>query len=722
MPIPITRITSHQTRYSKKERYWRFWSEAYTSPIAVFEHELADAHWLEDEAKKLRSLMLWMSEEQEKTLDVPVIIEVRDDDYQVARVVKGPEASQLHDAAERDWIAEIAAQIQERVAELQTTIQSQQARIDELENEVADKQSRIDELAARIQAQQAWIAALENEADQAKAENLPSAPPAESVSSMAELAGFENQEYDSPNAAAIFYPVDTAVPVEDVNDLPIPPRHPEAESQKEAPPEIRAEGLMHPDGMQVLCYEANMDLTVNPKRLEVLSTFIELCKDGQYLNYSQSGLSRGHVYSLFEAGMLERSAETSYELRPSAAGETWYCQHTEKQAETPEQDKPPVKESREIHTEGLMHPDGTQVLRHEANMDLAPNPEYIEVLLAFIESCEDGQYLNYSQADFSQAQILHTSRLFGEGMLERSVTASYKMRPSAAGETWYHQHTASQTEVPEPKIAIDSSKVEQIRKESEEIQDIFLFEDDDDSEQDEQAQEDGFADGKADDQAAVDIPDELTDHTELVSIIGASQSDAARLIAVMMKNDWECALDTLEAAFKGEFVNVIIDDINERAYEEIGDSLIVEEGDQWVIDEGYRDEIEYILNRSDYRGQIADSPLKENLFEEPVLSADPWVAFAGQLQNYQREALAAISSGIYAESSLQAIAMREYLSVDDIIYQVNELAEEHLGDSLIENDGFLTPIIVKEAQQRLKYILWGINREMNEGEDDEENT
>ena len=705
MAILITRIIAKQTQFSEA-RYWELWSEAHASPVRVFEDELVDAHWLEGEAKKLRDFMLRMSEGQEKTLDAPVVIEAVQDGkyYQVARVVKGPPVS----PEEQDWIDEMASRIRQQVAEIQS---AQQARIDALESELADKQRRIDGLVAMIQTQQARITALESEAGQATAENLPAESPAESVA--------EDEEDGAWSAAKLFHPVDPALADEDADDVPVPPR-PSVDEAEMPTPEIRTERLMHPHKPQViLCYEANMDLTPDPEYLEVLSTFIEACKGSQYVAYLESDLSKFRVYRLFRAGMLERSVETFDKMRPSVAGELWHCQHTEPQAETPEQDKPSAEENREPRTERLMHPNRAHVvLCYEANMNLTPSPKVLEVLSAFIDACQAGQYINYSQAGLPQAQIDH---LYLAGMLECSPAASYKLRPSAAGELWHRQHTTSPAEAPRQEIVIDSSKVEQIRKESGEIRDI-LSEDDADSEQDEQAQEDGFADREADDEAVADIPDELTDHIDLVSIIGACQSDTARLMAMMMKNDWACTLDNLESAFKGEFVSVIMEGINERAYEAIGDSLIFEEDDRWIIDEGYRDEIEHILNHPDYRRQIADSLPKERSLDESASYADLWMAFAEQLQQYQREAVAVILGGIYVERSLYAIAMREYISIDDIIYQINELAEEYLGDGLIGNDGFLTPIIAKEAQQKLKYVLWGINREMNEDEDGEEDT
>ena len=87
----------------------------------------------------------------------------------------------------------------------------------------------------------------------------------------------------------------------------------------------------------------------------------------------------------------------------------------------------------------------------------------------------------------------------------------------------------------------------------------------------------------------------MTDLAEVAQIMGEGDGKRAQLLAVMMENKWECPADSIESEFPGEFINVIIDDINGIALEEIGDNLIFEEGDHWIVQEEYRDETEYIL-------------------------------------------------------------------------------------------------------------------------------
>ena len=99
----------------------------------------------------------------------------------------------------------------------------------------------------------------------------------------------------------------------------------------------------------------------------------------------------------------------------------------------------------------------------------------------------------------------------------------------------------------------------------------------------------------------VDTPDDLlTDLAEIAHIMGKGDSERSKLIAVMMENKWECSADTIDSEFPGAFINVIIDEINGIALEEIGDILIFEEGGLWIILEEYHDEIEYIIKHPEY--------------------------------------------------------------------------------------------------------------------------
>lgn len=98
-----------------------------------------------------------------------------------------------------------------------------------------------------------------------------------------------------------------------------------------------------------------------------------------------------------------------------------------------------------------------------------------------------------------------------------------------------------------------------------------------------------------------DTPAELlTDLAEVAHIMGASDERRSKLIGVIMADSWECPADVIESAFPGEFISVIIDEINGIALDEIGDTLIIEEDGLCIVQDEYRDEVEYILQHPEY--------------------------------------------------------------------------------------------------------------------------
>ncbi len=257
-----------------------------------------------------------------------------------------------------------------------------------------------------------------------------------------------------------------------------------------------------------------------------------------------------------------------------------------------------------IRTERLMHPNRAHVvLCYEANMNLIPSPKVLEALSAFIEACQDGQYLNYSQADLPQTQV---DRLYLAGMLECSPAASYKLRPSAAGELWHRRHTTSPAEVPQQESVIEPPQAAPPR---EPVSLRSLLVEAAKSAADAASRRDERATPREDEdgQRPVDDSDDLLDLSIIATIIGAVESDV-KLIEAMVKNGWKCTVDDLKDVFeddKNVFVRVIIDDINDRAQDEMDDNLLEFEGGRWEIREDCRPAIETILAHPDqYRQQI----------------------------------------------------------------------------------------------------------------------
>ncbi len=86
-----------------------------------------------------------------------------------------------------------------------------------------------------------------------------------------------------------------------------------------------------------------------------------------------------------------------------------------------------------------------------------------------------------------------------------------------------------------------------------------------------------------------------SEQEDLATMLGTEGSKPRQLIALLKRQNWQCATATLEAEFPGEFISVIIETINEAALAEIDDTVLVEEGGQWQVLEEYRAEIEALL-------------------------------------------------------------------------------------------------------------------------------
>ena len=237
----------------------------------------------------------------------------------------------------------------------------------------------------------------------------------------------------------------------------------------------------------------------------------------------------------------------------------------------------------------------------QASKDAAQKPKLLEIMSVFAEA--QGSYVDYIGEGLPKEQI---NRLVREGRLERHKFHTYKLRATLAGNKWYRERLSLQ-DPPEPEPASSSPKVKHEAEKTIRLGELLS--------------------GKVASAVAADIkpnapahrdnktaellqrppgtpPDLLTDLEALVTIMGDYGSETSRLIVKMAENNWACNHDSLEAIFKGDehvtFANNIIDIINDRANEKVENPLIIEENDQWIIEEEFRDEIEHILKHPEY--------------------------------------------------------------------------------------------------------------------------
>jgi hypothetical protein len=92
----------------------------------------------------------------------------------------------------------------------------------------------------------------------------------------------------------------------------------------------------------------------------------------------------------------------------------------------------------------------------------------------------------------------------------------------------------------------------------------------------------------------------LTDVAAIRETLSALSPSAHALVEALAASGWESEehAPALSAATSGKLIAPLVDEINERALDAIHDVLIVNEGDDLVVQEDFRDEIHWVLEGS----------------------------------------------------------------------------------------------------------------------------
>ena len=198
----------------------------------------------------------------------------------------------------------------------------------------------------------------------------------------------------------------------------------------------------------------------------------------------------------------------------------------------------------------------------------------------------------------------------------------------------------------------------------------------------------------------------------LAGIIGDADSEPARLLAHLRENGWQSEQSALEAAFKGTFVSVVLDQINEAAYDSPGESLLFEEDGRWIVADEYRDEIaetlDHLARRSEHDpGQI--EPAARSGFDELAASIDDeWFEFAARLKPVHWGALLILSESQNVHSKLDAVARTVHSTANQLIDQINEHGLETIGDTIIETADD-PPIVIDEYTDPVaEMVAWAV--------------
>ena len=208
----------------------------------------------------------------------------------------------------------------------------------------------------------------------------------------------------------------------------------------------------------------------------------------------------------------------------------------------------------------------------------------------------------------------------------------------------------------------------------------------------------------------------LTDLAEIAAVMGEHSSSEAQLLARLRKHHWQAPLTSLNGERPNGFLNVLLDQINERAVTHLGDALVFDEGGLLVVAEDYRDEIAYILDHPAYVivgtleevepsiGKIAPAgapTLNGNALtaeaEVARIAESPpeWLQFSNSLQQQHWAVLAVLLQNKDVNPQIDTIARQVHTTANQLIDQINESALDRIGDILIHVQG-KTPVLENE--------------------------
>lgn len=328
------------------------------------------------------------------------------------------------------------------------------------------------------------------------------------------------------------------------------------------------------------------------------------------------------------------------------------------------------------------------------------------------------------EIDWSQPEQLSQDSSAIQGRLSTAERPAADLRTSRPPLETQKEQPIAPSEPPAVQpvrdLSIDFAAVDKVRRESDQIRDRLSV-------------ETGFSEGRPDleiapapkDQEAPQgaeeyliRPDGTADHlltslAEIASILGGFETEGAGLLRVLRQNSWHASLEDIQSRLNGQFANVVIDQINERAYHEVGDVLVIEVEGVWTVNEEYRDEVEYILSHPAYQpkqtGPAAEPPLEK--YRD--LRTD-WQEFVRQMQPCHWDALAALLSGAEVQTRLDAIAKPLHKTGNLLVDEINEYAQESVGDIVVdtvENP----PRILEDEQDTLAQLLsWAVSQRVIE--------
>jgi hypothetical protein len=193
----------------------------------------------------------------------------------------------------------------------------------------------------------------------------------------------------------------------------------------------------------------------------------------------------------------------------------------------------------------------------------------------------------------------------------------------------------------------------------------------------------------------------------LRNIVGEPDSISAHLLRLLWQQDWQAPPAQLAAAAPGHFLHVLLDEINARAVDQLGDALLLEGANGWQVNEEYQAGLAALFDQPSIPEVSTSAPAGGSLgapLPNPHEADPAWAGFAEQLQPHHWELLHTLVQGAGDSAALEAIARRGYSTANQLIDEINAAALDHLGDLVIDAS-VDPPGIVAEAEEVLRVLI-----------------
>lgn len=161
-------------------------------------------------------------------------------------------------------------------------------------------------------------------------------------------------------------------------------------------------------------------------------------------------------------------------------------------------------------------------------------------------------------------------------------------------------------------------------------------------------------------------PTELTDVDRVASILDVLSPGGLALIHSMRSAGWETKSVELPQ----------LEEINKQAVLELGEPLVVVEGDTFIIQEDYRDELEFLLSRLEYARKGPSSQVI-------AAAAGGWGSLSVAMNVVQAEALAFLVDA-KSTSDFDSFARAHGVMGALLLDEINALALNHIDDNLVQ--------------------------------------